>query len=203
MTHLLVVTSSPKSGGSVSGNLADRFVASIEADANVVRTVRDVGHNPPPHLDETTIGAFFTPEDERTPQQVEAVKLSDKLIAEVEAADIIVIAAPMHNFGVTSALKTWIDHIARAGKTFKYTEAGPVGLLGNRKVYVLGARGGGYSQNSPAHAMDEQEPYLKTVLGFMGLNDVTFIHAEGVAMGEEGLLRANEAVDVAAQALAA
>ena len=203
MTHLLVVTSSPKSGGSVSGNLADRFVASIEADANVVRTVRDVGHNPPPHLDETTIGAFFTPEDERTPQQVEAVKLSDKLIAEVEAADIIVIAAPMHNFGVTSALKTWIDHIARAGKTFKYTEAGPVGLLGNRKVYVLGARGGGYSQNSPAHAMDQQEPYLKTVLGFMGLNDVTFIHAEGVAMGEEGLLRANEAVDVAAQALAA
>lgn len=203
MTNLLVVTSSPKTGGSVSGDLANRFVAAIKADNEIVQTRRDVGLNPPPHLDEATIGAFFTPEDQRTPEQTHAVKLSDELIAEVEAADIIVIAAPMHNFGVSSALKTWIDHIARAGKTFKYTETGPVGLLGEKKVFVLSARGGDYSSTSPAHAMDQLEPYLKTVLGFLGLGDVTFIHAQGVNMGEDGLLRANRDVEVAAQALAA
>ncbi|MBT3360197.1 MAG: FMN-dependent NADH-azoreductase [Rhodospirillales bacterium] len=203
MTNLLVVTSSPKSGGSVTGDLAERFVASIEADTGIVQTRRDVGINPPPHLDETTIGAFYTPEDQRTPEQVDAVKLSDELVAEVEAADIIVIGSPMHNFGVSSALKTWIDHIARVGKTFHYTEGGPEGLLGGRKVFVLGARGGDYSDSSPAHAMDQQEPYLKTVLGFMGLTDVTFIHAEGVAMGGDGVLNANLAVESAAHALAA
>ncbi|MBL6946626.1 MAG: FMN-dependent NADH-azoreductase [Rhodospirillales bacterium] len=203
MTNLLVVTSSPKSGGSVTSDLVDRFVASIKSDTEISLARRDVGHAPPPHLDEATIGAFFTPEDQRTAEQAEAVKLSDKLITEVETADIIVIGAPMHNFGVSSALKTWIDHIARAGKTFRYTKSGPVGLLEGKKVFVLSARGGDYSKSSPAHGMDQQEPYLKTVLGFIGLTDVTFIHAEGVNMGEDGLHRANEAVDAAALALAA
>jgi len=203
MTNLLVVTSSPKTGGSVSGDLVERFVAALEADTEVVRTQRNVGLAPPPHLDETTIGAFYTPEDQHTPEQTEAVKLSDELIAEVEAADIIVVGSPMHNFGVSSGLKTWLDHIARVGKTFRYTKAGPEGLLGGKKVFVLSARGGDYSKTSPAHAMDQQEPYLKTVLGFLGLTDVTFIHAQGVNQGGESVDRAKQAVQAAAQALAA
>ena len=203
MTNLLVVTSSPKSSSSVTSGLVDRFVASVESDSEISLARRDLGHAPPPHLDEATIGAFFTPENQRTADQAEAVKLSDELIAEVEAADILVIGAPMHNFGISSALKTWIDHIARAGKTFQYTESGPVGLLTGKKVFVLSARGGDYSESSPAHGMDQQEPYLKTVLGFIGLTDVTFIHAQGVNMGEDGLLRANQAVESAALALAA
>ena len=111
------------------------------------------------------------------------------------SADVIVIGSPMHNFGITSSLKTYLDHVARAGRTFRYTENGPKGLLNGKKVFVLTARGGDYSQ-LPMSTLDHQEPYLRTILGFVGLDDVDFIHCQGVAMGEEASSKAfNLAVD--------
>ena len=118
-------------------------------------------------------------------------------MGELETADVIVIGAPMHNFSLPSGLKAWIDHVARVGKTFRYTDEGPEGLLKSKKVFVLTARGGNYSENSPVHAMDHQAPYLRTILGFMGLDDVTFIHAQGVAQGEDGVRKAEAKIDTA------
>jgi FMN-dependent NADH-azoreductase len=118
-------------------------------------------------------------------RQKQAVALSDELIAELEVADTIVLAVPMYNFSIPSTLKAWIDHVARRGRTFRYTEKGPEGLLKNKKVFVLVARGGVYSKGTPYAAFDFQEPYLRTVLGFLGMTDVTFVHFEGLAMGPE------------------
>jgi FMN-dependent NADH-azoreductase len=138
-----------------------------------------------PHLDGETFVAMGTPANEHDSGQQAAVALSDALIAELEAADTIVLAAPMYNFSIPSTLKAWIDHVARRGRTFNYTEKGPEGLLKGKKVFVLTARGGVYSNGAPAAALDFQEPYLRTVLGFLGLTDVTFVHFEGVGMGPE------------------
>ena len=132
------------------------------------------------------MGAFFTPVDQRSAEQNETVKLSDVLIAELFRADVIVLGAPMYNFSISSTLKAWIDHVSRAGVTFNYTETGPVGLVRDKKVYVFTARGGVYSEG-PAKSMDFQETYLRAVLGFIGLTDVTFVRAEGLAMGESAV----------------
>ena len=195
MTNILTLNGSPKTEGSVSRNLIERFVDKWLAENTASVVARDVGTTPPPHLDEATIGAFYTPEDARSDDQQARIAFSDELVGELEAADIIVIGAPMHNFGLPSGLKAWIDHVARVGRTFKYTENGSEGLLTGKKVYVLTARGGNYSESSPAHAMDHQAPYLRTVLGFLGLDDVTFIHAQGVAGGEDGIRAAEVDVD--------
>ncbi len=195
MTNILTLNSSPKTEGSVSRDLIERFVDNWLANDTASVVARDVGTTPPPHLDEATIGAFYTPEDARSDAQRARIALSDELVGELEAADVIVIGAPMHNFGIPSGLKAWIDLVARVGRTFKYTENGPEGLLTGKKVYVLTARGGNYSEDSPAHAMDHQVPYLRTVLGFLGLDDVTFIHAQGVAGGEDGIRAAEVEVD--------
>jgi FMN-dependent NADH-azoreductase len=138
-----------------------------------------------PHLDGETYLAMGAPSGEHDSRQQAAVALSDTLIAELEAADTIVLAAPMYNFSIPSTLKAWIDHVARRGRTFRYTEKGPEGLLKGKKVYVLTARGGVYSNGAPAAAFDFQEPYLRAALGFLGLTDVTFVHFEGVGMGPE------------------
>lgn len=138
-----------------------------------------------PHLDGQTFAAMGPPDGEHTSSQRAAVALSDTLIAELEAADTIVLAVPMYNFSIPSTLKAWIDHVARRGRTFRYTENGPEGLLKGKKVFVLVARGGFYSKGAPAAALDFQEPYLRAVLGFIGLTDVTFVHLEGLAMGPE------------------
>jgi FMN-dependent NADH-azoreductase len=138
-----------------------------------------------PHLDGETFAAMGTPAGELTDAQRAAVALSDTLIAELEAADTIVFALPMYNFSIPSTLKAWIDHVARRGRTFRYGGQGPEGLLTGKKVFVLVARGGVYSQGSPNAAFDFQEPYLRAVLAFIGLADVTFIHLEGLAMGPE------------------
>ncbi len=195
MTNILTVNGSPKTEGSVSRDLIERFVDKWRAENTASVVARDVGTTPPPHLDEATIGAFYTPEDARSDDQQARIAFSDELVGELEAADVIVIGAPMHNFGLPSGLKAWIDHVARVGRTFKYTENGPEGLLTGKKVYVLTARGGNYSESSPAHAMDHQAPYLRTVLGFLGLDDITFIHAQGVAGGEDGIRAAEVEVD--------
>ncbi|MCP5371083.1 MAG: FMN-dependent NADH-azoreductase [Hyphomicrobiales bacterium] len=182
MAHLLVIDSSPAGEASVSRRLTAGFVQTWRA-AHPGGTVtrRDLAAAPLPHLDGDTIAAFFTPADARSAAQRDRVAASDAVIAELRAADTIVLGVPMHNFGVPSTLKAWIDHAARAGETFRYTEAGPVGLLTGKKVFVLAARGGDYGAGAPAAAMNFVDPYLKAVLGFLGLADVTFVAAEGVA----------------------
>ena len=143
--------------------------------------MRDLNTVPHPVLDEAALGALFTPVGQRTEEQAARVALDDALIAEIQAADVVVLGVPMYNFGVPAALKNWIDAISRAGVTFRYTEQGPEGLLKGKKVYVALTRGGKY-RNTPS---DTQVPYLKTVFTFLGLTDVHFVYAEGLSMGSD------------------
>ena len=138
-----------------------------------------------PHLTLATFTAAATPADKRNAAEVANAALADTLIEEVEAADVIVIEAPMYNLSIPSTLKAWIDHVARAGRTFRYSAAGPEGLLKGKKVFIVTGRGGVYTGDSPAKGFDFQEPYLRAALGLLGLSDVTFIHVEGLAMGPD------------------
>jgi len=190
--NILQINSSARSTGSESTRLADAIVAKLRAatpDAQVTR--RDLAADPHPAIDEATLGALFTPADKRTAEQAARVALDDALIAQVQAADVIVIGAPMYNFGVTTQLKSWFDAIARAGVTFTYTANGPEGLLKNKKVYVTLARGGMHKNG----ASDTQVPYLKTFLAFLGLTDVTFVYSEGLGMGPEAVAKAQAQAD--------
>lgn len=162
----------------LAGELVDRLLAQ---DPAATLTLRDLARTPHPALDESALGALFTPNERRTPEQAARVALDDALIAEIQAADVVVLAVPMYNFGVTSQLKNWIDAIARAGVTFRYGANGPEGLLPGKKVYAVMTRGGQYA-GTPA---DTQTPYLRSVLAFLGMKDVEFIFAEGMAMGPE------------------
>ena len=160
-------------------------------------TTRDLTPETMPHLDGEALAALMAPAAERSPRQRDLVAFADALIAELESADTIVLAVPMYNFSIPSTLKAWIDHIARAGRTFRYTAAGPEGLLKGKRVFVVTARGGIYSEG-PAGPLDFQEPYLRAVLGFIGLDDVTFLHLEGLKISPEaaasGLARARIAL---------
>jgi FMN-dependent NADH-azoreductase len=192
MAKVLHINSSVRSTGSVSRQLSSEFIAKWQT-AHPAGTVveRDLAANPVPHLTEQMMGAFFTPAEQRSAEQAQTVQLSDALVKELLEADIIVIGAPMYNFSVSSSLKAWIDHVARAGITFKYTATGPVGNVTGKKVYVFTSRGGVYSEG-PAKVMDFHETYLRGVLGFLGMQDVTFIHSEGLAMGDEASAKALE-----------
>lgn len=179
---ILQINSSARRAASHSTRLANRLVERLrQADAESTLTVRDLNDVPHPVLDEAALGALFSPADQRTPEQSARVALDDVLIAEIQAADVVVLGVPMYNFGVPAPLKNWIDAISRAGATFRYTEKGPEGLLTGKKVYVALTRGGKY-RNTPA---DTQVPYLKTVFTFLGLADVRFVYAEGLAMGSD------------------
>ncbi|MEH6823748.1 MAG: FMN-dependent NADH-azoreductase [Motiliproteus sp.] len=196
MSNLLVINSSPVTDNSKTRELVCRFVERFRTkDESVEVLSRDLGRNPPPHIDEVMIGAYYTPGDQRNPAQQQAVALSDLLVDELLAADTLVIGSPMHNFSITSALKTWIDHVARVGRTFEYGANGPEGLVKGKKAYVISARGGNYGAGSPAAAYNHQDTYLKTVLGFIGITEVVFINAEGVASGEQGLQEAASQID--------
>lgn len=187
MANVLYINSSVRTSGSLSRQLSSEFVSKWKAahPADSI-TERDLASNPVPHLTEEMMGAFFTPAEQRSAEQAQTVKLSDTLVDEVEAADIIVIGAPMYNFSVPSTLKAYIDHIARAGRTFKYGANGAEGLLKDKKVYVFTASGGVYSEG-PASGFDFLATYLRAVLGFLGITDISFIRAEGVAMGEQAV----------------
>ena len=168
--------------GSQSTRLANELVETLRAgDAGATLVLRDLTAAPHPALDEAALGALFTPAEARTPEQHARVALDQVLIDEVQAADVIVIGVPMINFGISSQLKNWIDAIAKAGITFKYTATGPVGLIEGKKVYAVLTRGGVY-RDQPH---DTQVPYLRQTLGFLGIKDIEFIYAEGLNMGPE------------------
>ena len=179
---ILQINGSARSEGANSTRIAADIVARLQAanpQASVV--LRDLARNPAPVIDEAALGALFTPAEQRTPQQAARVAESDALIAEVQAADVIVIGVPMYNFTISAQLKNWIDAIARAGVTFRYTENGPEGLLKGKKVILGFARGGRYRGT----AADTQTPFLQTVLGFLGMTDIRCVYAEGLNMGED------------------
>ncbi|TAH41743.1 MAG: FMN-dependent NADH-azoreductase [Betaproteobacteria bacterium] len=180
--NILQINSSARREGANSTRVANDIAARVlAASAGAALSVRDLAADPVPVLDEAALGALFTPADQRTPDQAARVALYDALIAEVQAADVLVLGVPMYNFTVTAQFKNWIDAIARAGVTFRYTENGPEGLLKGKKVYVALARGGLYRGSE----LDTQVPYLKAVLGFLGMTDVHFIYAEGLNMGPD------------------
>lgn len=203
MSTILYLNSSIRNTGSVSRQLSGEFVEKLKSAHPGAKVIeRDLATRPIPHLDEAMMGAFFTPENQRTPEQKKIVALSDELVAELLSADTIVIGAPMYNFSVSSTLKSWIDHVARAGVTFRYTDKGPEGMVTGKKVYIFTSRGGVYS-SGPAKAMDFHETYLRAVLGFIGLTDIHFIHSEGLAMGDEAVNSAVTGSRNAMQALIA
>jgi FMN-dependent NADH-azoreductase len=179
---LLQINSSVRSEGSHSNRLSKVLVERLlTANPGAALTVRDLGHTPHPALDEAALQALFTPADQRNAAQQARVAQDDALIAEIQAADVVVLGAPMYNFGISSQLKNWIDAISRAQVTFRYTANGPEGLLTGKKVYVVLTRGGLYRNTGN----DTQMPYLKTFFGFLGMTDVEFIYAEGLAMGPD------------------
>jgi len=185
MSNLLIINSSPNGDYSKSSQLTERFSKEMSAITGELKvTVRDLGANPIPHLNPVTLSGFFSDPEQHSDEQVEATRVSTELIAELKLADIVIIGAAMHNFMVTSGLKAYIDQVARAGETFKYTDKGPVGLLKDKKVYVIKASGGDYSE-MPMKGMDFLQPYLTFMLGFIGLDDVTFINHGGAAMGPD------------------
>jgi FMN-dependent NADH-azoreductase len=200
MKKLLFVNSSLAGADSRSAAVARELIAALQARHGKLNIVeRDVSAGAVPHLSGEHLAAQATPPVHRSARQHALAQSGDALLAEVEAAEVIVIAAPMYNFTIPSTLHAWLDHITRAGRTFRYTAEGkPEGLLKNKKVYVVAARGGVYTADSPAKAMDFQEPYLRAMLGFNGLTDITFVHVEGQrispAAAEAGLRRAREAV---------
>ena len=196
MKTLLNINSSLFSEQGQSSKLAADFVEKwkhANPDGKVI--MRDLAKKPVPHLTGERFQAFLTEADERTAEQSAYADESDELIAELDSADTIVLGLPMYNFGIPSTLKAWIDHIARAGKTFKYTETGPVGLLTDRPVHIFAARGGFY-EGTPK---DTQSAYITHFLNFIGIRDIGFVYAEGLNMGED---KRREALDEAKQRIA-
>lgn len=180
--NILQINSSARSEGSHSSKLANLLVERLRAEQpGSSLNLRDLSRNPHPMLDEAALGALFTPAEQRSAEQQARVALDDALIAEIQAADVLVLGVPMYNFGIPAQLKNWIDAISRAQVTFRYTANGPEGLLTGKKVYVVLTRGGLY-RNTPN---DTQTPYLQTILGFLGMSDVQFVYAEGLAMGPD------------------
>jgi FMN-dependent NADH-azoreductase len=181
MKNLLQINASLFSGNGQSTRMSDQFVAVWrEAHPDGQITLRDLGADPVPHLTAQRFGALISKPEERNAEQQMVVDFSDALIDEIRNADVIALGLPMYNFGVPSALKAYFDHIARAGVTFRYTEKGPVGLLSGKKAYVFAARGGVYS-GTP---LDTQTGYVRDFLRFIGIDDVEFVYAEGLNMGE-------------------
>jgi len=196
MKKLLQIRSSIFGSDGNSSALADRFVAKwLQNNPGSELVLRDLASEPVPHLDAARVAALFSQPEGRTAEQQAVLDYSDALINELHQADAIVLGVPMYNFGIPSVLKAYFDHVARAGVTFRYTENGPQGLLEDRPVYVVAARGGLY-QGTPA---DSQSPFLTTFLNFLGLANVQFVYAEGLNISEDSkqtsLARAKEHIE--------
>jgi len=187
MSALLVIKSSLFGSNGQSSQLVDTFVTNwhqANPDGRIIE--RDLNADPVPHLSAETFGGFQLPANERSPAQQVATALSDRLIDELKTADAVVVGLPMYNFTIPSTFKSWMDHIARAGVSFQYGANGPEGLVGQKPVTVIFARGGKYRGTEA----DTQTGLLRTFFGFLGLQDIRFVYAEGFAMGENGAARA-------------
>ena len=180
--NILQINASIRAADANSTRVARQVVERLQA-ANPAATldVLDLGANPPAVLDGAALGALFTPADQRSAEQAARVASDDALIAQAQAADVLVLGVPMYNFTIPVQLKSWFDAIARNGVTFRYTANGPEGLLKGKTAYVALARGGRYRDT----ALDSQVPLIRTFLGFLGITDVHFIYAEGLNMGPE------------------
>jgi FMN-dependent NADH-azoreductase len=181
---ILQIDSSILGDGSVSRGLTARLARQFATSTGGLVIHRDLAAEPIEHLTGAAAVASRTPEADRTPEQAALAAADAVVLDEFLAAHVVIIGAPMYNFAIPSQLKAWIDRIAVAGKTFRYTEAGPEGLAGGKKVVIVSSRGGVYSEG-PAAAMDHQESYLKTVLGFMGVTDIEIVRAEAVNFGPD------------------
>lgn len=181
MKTILQLNTSLNGPGGLSSRLAADFAATLAENTGAPIVVRDLARHPVPHLTAERFAAFGTPASQRTLEQQRQVAESDDLIDELRRAEVLVIGLPMYNFGVPSTFRAWFDHVARAGITFRYTPDGPEGLLAGRRAFVFATRGGRYAGT----AADLQSAYVRQVLGFIGIRDVEFVYAEGLALGLE------------------
>lgn len=195
---LLHIDSSVTGPASVSRQLTRAVVEQWRRAHPAVDVIyRDLAEAAPAHLSAERLGAAAVPAERRSAEQRAEAVHAEQLLAEFLAADVVVLGAPMYNFTIPSQLKAWLDRVLVAGRTFKYTEHGPVGLAGGKKLVIVSTRGGVYAAGSPAQAMDHQEAYLKTAFGFIGIDDVTVVRAEGVsvqALRDEALAAAERQV---------
>lgn len=201
MNNILLLKSSLNGDQGNSTKLANEFLAVLKAEMAVNIVEKDLNKNGLDHLNGQEMSSWMTPENERTEEQKELASISDQLIAQLQASDTLVVAMPMYNFGVPSTFKAWVDRVARAGITFKYTEQGPVGLLEGKKVIIVAARGGLYA-GTPK---DSQTQYLKDLFAFIGITDIEFIYAEGLNMPikEDNLVKARKAMSLMAEKISA
>lgn len=182
MKKILHIISSPRGAASLSIKLGNAIIEKLQAAyPGSTVTESNLVDKQFPHLEEAHLTSFFTPAESRTAESQAAVKHSDDAIKEIQDADVIVIGAPVYNFNIHSALKAWIDHIVRAGVTFKYDASGPEGLITGKKVYIAISAGAVYTEG-PMQALDYIPPYLKSILGFIGLTDITFVRVEGASI---------------------
>ncbi|NMH60501.1 FMN-dependent NADH-azoreductase [Alteromonas ponticola] len=186
MHNVLVIHSSLNQGKGNSSQLVAQYVQKLSQRGNVNVVTRDLMQDNLPHLSAQEMSTWMIPVEERSAEAQQQAAFSDRIVEEVHNADEIVLGVPMYNFGIPSVLKAWIDRLARAGVTFKYTETGPVGLLKDKKVTIIAARGGIYAGTE----FDTQSAYLTHFFNFVGLTDISFIYAEGLAMGDESAQQA-------------
>jgi FMN-dependent NADH-azoreductase len=200
---LLHIDSSPLGGNSVSRQLTERIVAQWRATHPRTQVEHlDLATDAPTHLNMDSLGFRAGPNaGGLSDVQRRENEISERLVSQFLAADVVVVGAPMYNFSVPSQLKAWIDRVAQAGRTFTYTDKGPKGLAGGKTVIVASSRGGAYSANPALAGLDHQESYLKTVFGFFGITDIRFVRAEGVAMGDAAKAQALAEADVAIKSL--
>jgi FMN-dependent NADH-azoreductase len=186
MSHILHLDASPRGDRSVSRTLSKAFISDWKtAHPDDTITYRDLGHYPVPFVSEDWIAAAYSSPDQHTPEQATAIQISNELIDEFVAADHYVFDIPMYNFCVPANFKAYLDQIVRVGRTFSVDETGYKGLVHNKKMTIITARGGAYAEGTPTHAYDLQTPYLQLIFGFIGITDIEFIHAESLNLGDE------------------
>ena len=186
MKKILLIESSPRGSDSYSNQAARSIVNDLQQHNSGTKVVeRDLAKSPPPHVGQAFVTGMYAPPEQRTPEQTTSIALSDAYIDELFAADTIVFAVSMHNFGLPSTLKAWIDHISRRGRTFTFSSNGPEGLVKGKRAILVLASGGVYS-NGPMKPFDFTEPYLRAVLAFIGITDVEVVRVEGVAISAIG-----------------
>lgn len=192
MTHILHLDASPRGDRSVSRSLAKEFISNWQAaHPNDTVTYRDIGHHPVPFVTEAWIAGAFTPPDLHSPESAEAMRISDELVDEFLAADRYVFSIPMYNLSIPANFKAYLDQIVRVGRTFSVEADGSYkGLVQGKKMLIVTARGGSYPKDTPYHAYDLQEPYLRLIFGFIGITDIEVVHVDNLMGGEEARTQA-------------